>query len=703
MFDTLLDRPVPALDLPATVDSGGGAAVQVCDGFVRGTGIVGRFSACPGLVGVKIAAGGVPVRVTLGLCADPETAAWWQHRVPEPVGPRRPHDPRLLLVRAQGATRAAVQLARPAGAFALSATATVAFDLAADEVPEDGLLVLELADPPAGIGGLPHAAVGVRLDTVTVVPAPTPAAPAVSSSRPVADGRFVVVPAVPGGADGAAVRWRWALLAAPRPAPAVDPVAPRYGPMWEQPPTGAPPLRYRDKGIALARRRLAGYRFAAYRRLRRTLLRAGRAVTVPVRYATAPVRVRAALGAAPRARLVPLDGGRPRPCRLTRRGREVTVEYAGALSGPAVLLLDTDRPVEWRLRHAETAVVSPAVPELTGDAEANRALLDGLLAAAPGPVRLPAGEYPVAGGLTVPEGTGLIGDPAGTTLVQPVAAETPLLHVLGSRVLVADLTLDLPAARPGPHDGDRWTAVTIGRYFHPTEPPWIEEVALRALTVRRRGRCPANSVAVLGAVRDLTVDGLTVSGGGTGLAVHWGAVGADVTRLTGPSYHPNRLRLRDVRVTDAFEGCYLSSVHDVSLRGLRCTGVEIGFRLLPGDNTDRFHATPGSSPVSSRIEVSDADVGWCGPYGVRIAGWGRSEVDGRTGVLGYRDVSVAGVRLSAEPPLSGDAGDRAALVLEQAEGVAVHGVRLDGEPVLAVRRDGVPAELTDLRHDRHPE
>jgi hypothetical protein len=191
-----------------------------------------------------------------------------------------------------------------------------------------------------------------------------------------------------------------------------------------------------------------------------------------------------------------------------------------------------------------------------------------------------------------------------------------------------------------------------------------------------------------------------VSGGGTGLAVHWGAVGTDVTELTGPSYHPHRLVLRDVRVAEAFEGCYLSSVHDVSLRGLRCSGVEIGFRLLPGDNTDRFHATPGDSPVSSRIEVSDAEVGWCGRYAVRIAGWGRSEVDGSTGVLGYREVSVAGVRLRAEPPLADDA-DRAAVVLEQAAGVAIHGVRLTGAEVTEVRRDDVPLALAELTSHRH--
>ncbi|BCJ36461.1 hypothetical protein Athai_39640 [Actinocatenispora thailandica] len=700
MFDTVLDRPVPALRPPVTVRTGGGASLQICDGFVRGTGIVGRFSASPGLLGLKVAAGG-PVRVSVVLRADRETATWWEHRVPDSVRPRRPHAARLLLVRSQGATRAAALLTRPRGAFALDATATVRFDLAADELPADGLLVLEIADAAAGTGSLPYAAVGVRIDSVAVEPLPA-VGPAVSAEGQVApaggssveDGLFLVAPPNPDP-----VRYRWVLRAAPQPPAAVDPVTPQYGPLWQEPPTGAPPLRYRDKGIALARRRYEAARFAALRRLRRTTLRTGRTVTAPVRYATAPATVRAALAEPPVVRLVPLDGGAPRPCRVHRRGGELAVEYSGRLAGPAVVRIETARPLDWRLRRTEIDPVPAVTPELSGDAEANRELLQRLLAG-PAAIRLPAGEYPVAGGLTVPADATLRGDPAGTTLVQPVAAEAPLLHVLGSRVLLADLTLRLPDARPGPHDGDRWTAVTVGRYFYPERPDWIDEVELRGLAVRRAGRCPANSVAVLGAVRDLTVDGLSVSGGGTGLAVHWGAVGTDVTELTGPSYHPYRLRLRDVRVADAFEGCYLSSVHDVSLRGLRCTGVEIGFRLLPGDNTDRFHATPGSSPVSSRIEVSDAEVGWCGRYAVRIAGWGRSEVDGRTGVLAYRDVSVAGVLLRAEPPLANDA-DRVSLVLERAEGVAIHGVRLAGAEVAEVRRDDVPVTLDALAHDRH--
>jgi hypothetical protein len=67
-------------------------------------------------------------------------------------------------------------------------------------------------------------------------------------------------------------------------------------------------------------------------------------------------------------------------------------------------------------------------------------------------------------------------------------------------------------------------------------------------------------------------------------------------------------------------------VHDVRVVGGCLRDVGMGFRLLPGDNTDRFVADPR---IGSHIEIADGCVRWTGEnYGARIAGWGRSEVDG---------------------------------------------------------------------------
>lgn len=159
----------------------------------------------------------------------------------------------------------------------------------------------------------------------------------------------------------------------------------------------------------------------------------------------------------------------------------------------------------------------------------------------------------------------------------------------------------------------------------------------------------ANCIALVGAVRHLTLTDVSIVGGCTGIAVHWGAVGDSVSSISGPSYHPHHIDIQDLVVSDAFEGFYLSSVHDVSVQRARLSDVEIGFRLLPGDNTDRFHVGDDNA-IGQRIRVSEARVSWNGPlYAIRIAGWGRSEVDHSVRVLEYRDVVVTDCTLVPLP------------------------------------------------------
>ncbi len=335
-------------------------------------------------------------------------------------------------------------------------------------------------------------------------------------------------------------------------------------------------------------------------------------------------------------------------------------------------------------------------PRLSGDAMGNRETLARLLEW-PGPVHVevPAGTWPIAGGLVLGTGHTLAGTEPGTTLVRTKLDPAPFLHLTGSGSAVADLSLDLPATNSGAHNGDERTAITIGRYLYPEPAAWLDGVRVERVRVRRRGRCAANSIAVMGAVRQVELTDLDITGGGTGIAVHWGAVGTSVSDIGGPSYHPNALRITRLRVSGAFEGFYLSSVHDVEVSDVRCDDVEIGFRLLPGDNGDRFHGTPGASEVSTRIAVTGCQIGWRGLYGMRIAGWGRSEVDRAMTRLRYRDVSVTGCRLvagtSLEPHLTG----RASVVLEDAEGVTL--VDIDtGEAIDGVDEARIDGRATAL-------
>ncbi|HWG99715.1 MAG TPA: hypothetical protein VNV66_10405 [Pilimelia sp.] len=372
-------------------------------------------------------------------------------------------------------------------------------------------------------------------------------------------------------------------------------------------------------------------------------------------------------------------------------------------------------------------------PALSADAEHNRRRLQQLLDATPGgTLHLPAGVHPLRGGLTVPGGWTLLGPPGGAggptawLTVEPdrgapdtpgggnpadtpddgglagapgagggsdpvgasgpSGGEQPLLWVVGSGVCISDLGLRPAPSAPGEHSGDLGTAVTVGRYLYPAEPEWIDNVEIRRVQVRRRpGDRAANCVAVMGAVRDLTVHDVAIEGGCTGLAVHWGAVGTGVEDIRGPSYHPHRLRISQLRVRDAMEGFYLSSVHDVTVADVCLSDVDIGFRLLPGDNTDRFHRA-GGAVVGRRIEVRRVCVRWRGDkYGVRIAGWGRSEIDGTVSVLEYRDVAVRDCVIRRSAPTSATpARSWGPVVVESADTVTLHNVRVESGAVPAV-------------------
>ncbi|KXK58434.1 hypothetical protein AWW66_29825 [Micromonospora rosaria] len=327
------------------------------------------------------------------------------------------------------------------------------------------------------------------------------------------------------------------------------------------------------------------------------------------------------------------------------------------------------------------------------DAELNRAHLQKTLDSAPGgTLLLPAGTYPLAHGLTVPAGWTVGGTPPGPDSAGPVTwltvetpGDRPVLHVVGSGVSLLDLGLRPAPSRPGEHDGDRGTGLTVGRYLYPDAPDWIGGIEIRRVHVDHGANRAANAVAIMGAVRDTTVEDVTVTGGHTGVAVHWGAIGASVDTIVGPSYHPHRLRLSGLRVRDAVEGFYLSAVHDVEVAGACLRGVDMGFRLLAGDNTDRFHRDP-QARICERIEIRDVCVTWTGPlYGVRVAGWGRSEVDGLVSRLEYVDTAIRDTvlrRLHDKPGTTTGTAQRgwSPLLMEHADTVVLDNVRLTSTP-----------------------
>ncbi|GIJ42212.1 hypothetical protein [Micromonospora andamanensis] len=171
-FATEFDEPVPARELPAMFSSGGDPEVLLADQMARGVAILGRVQGTSGAVVLKVRTDGRPVRVRVNLHIDGASQNAWSRAAAPARGMREL--PRLVMVRAQGSDRAAALLSRQRGRLRMvEAHAWVEFDLRADEVGDDGLLIIEVVDGAlprwAATALSPLAATGVRVNQVEIV------------------------------------------------------------------------------------------------------------------------------------------------------------------------------------------------------------------------------------------------------------------------------------------------------------------------------------------------------------------------------------------------------------------------------------------------------------------------------------------------------------------------------------------------------
>ncbi|TDC87873.1 hypothetical protein E1292_46265 [Nonomuraea deserti] len=167
--DTDLDQVILPAIPPVHLLSGQVPSLQVTDRLHRGSHIVGRFETS-GLAGFKVAAQGRPLRVLLTLSADDRSVSGWHTGKPAPGGPLT----RLVQIRSQGRLRQCVLLK------GRRSHAKVAFDLAAEEIPDDGLVCIEALDIMEGDGVgeevrrivsgrvAPDGVAGIRLDKVVL-------------------------------------------------------------------------------------------------------------------------------------------------------------------------------------------------------------------------------------------------------------------------------------------------------------------------------------------------------------------------------------------------------------------------------------------------------------------------------------------------------------------------------------------------------
>ncbi|MCK2213879.1 hypothetical protein MF672_008755 [Actinomadura sp. ATCC 31491] len=164
---TDLDQVILPAIPPTHLLSGQIAALQITDRLHRGSQIVGRFETS-GLAGFKIAAQGRPLRVRMSLSVDEHSISGWHTGATDPVSTL----PRLIQIRSQGLLRQCVLLR------GRRSHAQVAFDLAAEEIPDDGLICVEALDIMEGDGVgpeareilagrvIPDGVAGVRIDKI---------------------------------------------------------------------------------------------------------------------------------------------------------------------------------------------------------------------------------------------------------------------------------------------------------------------------------------------------------------------------------------------------------------------------------------------------------------------------------------------------------------------------------------------------------
>ncbi|MFI7700231.1 hypothetical protein [Nonomuraea sp. NPDC049480] len=182
---TDFDHVIAPREAPIEIFSGQEPALQVVDQLHRGIQIVGRFEGS-GLAGFKVASGGRRLRVTLSLAVDAGSVRGW-HIAEDATGTGNGL-PRLIQIRAQGRLRQCVLLKDGSG----TRSGVAVFDLPPEEVPDDGLICIEVLDIMEGhdISGALREAVagsvmddgvaGVRIDGVTFEESPADLDPGVT-------------------------------------------------------------------------------------------------------------------------------------------------------------------------------------------------------------------------------------------------------------------------------------------------------------------------------------------------------------------------------------------------------------------------------------------------------------------------------------------------------------------------------------------
>lgn len=183
-------------------------------------------------------------------------------------------------------------------------------------------------------------------------------------------------------------------------------------------------------------------------------------------------------------------------------------------------------------------------------------------------------------------------------------------RVRGQNVIIEDIGHVIYLTTPlGADDGEFGSGWTVGQYFTNGEPiacSNVNFIRCGAYAAPGTPQLPAHGFNGMGRVSGYVVeDGVVEGFGGAAVHMHWGANGPGIGQAIVATYHPNNIRVRNIRVKDTGRVYTISSSFDVTLTGIRGVGVNRLGDIIPGDETNTYSVAEEKSLVGSDIHVSD--------------------------------------------------------------------------------------------------
>lgn len=267
------------------------------------------------------------------------------------------------------------------------------------------------------------------------------------------------------------------------------------------------------------------------------------------------------------------------------------------------------------------------------------------------PVHIPPGEYRTDPFAISVNKSRLIG--AGSekvTLLINAISNAPSIWGLASDSELSGVTIKINPAPIGEHDGLYSTGLTVGRYFYASAYAPIQRVRVHDVRVVRESDTNlVNSFTIIGNVSDVVIENCGAVGGLSGIVCHWGPdqVGTYGQPITGQTFHPNNIRIKNFTVSGAQGGwpVFISACYDVHVSNVRSDNCPGSVAIVAGDVGNRYAPDAIKDKILTGISVDGVFSDVTAPDALLLDGEGNYE--GVWQRVPMRGVSLDNVELYA--------------------------------------------------------